>query len=203
MMNVSSIAETHDTRSEILGGGRIKGGIMAAHLDWATKDHDPQELAQFWAALPAHVADTLHAIILPVNWYEFADLIAVERAIVNVFGAGDLSILRSVGGQSARLNLNGVYKAYRRESIHQFLANYARLHRQFLDFGNTAYIETGPRSGEMVHSDYTSYSPLFCESAFGFYAESLRIHRAQSVDVQETTCRCQGDETCTYVLRWS
>ena len=175
---------------------------MAAHVGWATGGRAPGDIMRFWNALPFHLQESLGGMILTVNWYEFAHLIAVDRAIVTVYGGGDAGILREVGAYSARLNLTGVYKVYRRSSIHDFLENGARFHPKFQDFGEATYIKTEPFSGKMVHSGYTSYSPLFCESALGFYRESLQLHDAQDVAVDETSCQCRGDKSCTFSLRW-
>lgn len=177
--------------------------MMAAHVAWATKDRAAGDIVRFWSALPLALAEMLQGMVLPVSWYEFSDLIAVDRAIVKVFGGGDVAVLRLVGAYSARLSLTGVYKAYRRDSIHDFLINGARLHPRFQDFGDALYVKHAPMSGEMVHSNYQSYSPLFCESALGFYKESLEIHGAHNVDVRETSCQCRGTRSCTFVLNWT
>ncbi len=199
---MSAVAELPDTLREVLAGGKVKGGMMAAHLGFATGGRTPEQVARFRNALPVSVRESLRGLILPVNWYQFAHLIEIDRAIVRVHGGGNPSILREVGAHSAQLNLNGVYKVFRRESIHDFLEAGARLHPKFQDFGAAAYVRTSRSSGEMVHSGYCSFSPLFCESAFGYYKESLLLHGAKTVAVEEVSCQCRGDAACTFVLRW-
>ena len=175
---------------------------MAAHIDWATKARLPEEADRFWAALPFHLRKPLSGVLLPVSWFSFADLMEVDRTIVKVYGGGDSAVLQEVGAYSARSNLTGVYKAFRANSIHEFFYNGASLHSKFQDFGEASYVMTSPVSGEMVHSGYCSYSPLFCESALGYYRESLKLHRAVSVQVDETTCQCRGMRSCTFAFRW-
>ena len=199
---MSATAQLINTPREVLAGGRIKGGMMAAHLAWATNGRSESEVARFWSLVPNDVRELLGGMILPVNWYEFADLIAVDRAIVRVYGGGDDSVLREVGAHSARLNLNGVYKVYRRDSIHEFLETGARLHSKFQDFGDAAYVKSGPSAGAMVHRGYPSYSPLYCQSALGYYRESIKLHGAQNIVVDETSCQCLGAESCAFALRW-
>jgi predicted hydrocarbon binding protein len=188
---------------ELLAGGKIKGGMMSAHIGWATGGRAAADVSRFWNALPLNLQQSLGGMILTVNWYEFAHLIAVDRAILKVYGGGDTGVLREVGAYSARLNLNGVYRVYRRSSIHDFLENGARFHPKFQDFGEAAYVKTAPFSGQMIHSRYSSYSPLFCESALGFYRESLQLHGAHRVAVDETSCQCRGAKSCTFTLGWS
>jgi hypothetical protein len=180
----------------------IKGTMMAAHVKWATTDRAAPDLLRFWNALPPEVAKPLKSMILPVTFYEFAHLIAVDHAIVKAYAGGDIRVLRDVGAYSARVNLTGVYKVYRRDSIHAFLEGSARMHLKFQDFGVAAYARTGPTSGDMLLSEYCSYSPLFCESAIGFYREALAIHGGQSVHVNETSCQCFGEPRCTFAISW-
>lgn len=196
------IAQLLGTSREMLAGGMVKGGMMAAHVGWAARSRAPQDVFRFWNAVPESLREPLQGMILPVNWYEFADLIEVDRAIVRVYGNGDPTVLRQVGAHSARINLTGVYKVFRAESIHNFLENGARLHPKFQDFGQAVYEKLDANSGQMVHSDYCSYSPLFCESALGFYRESLELHGARSVQVDETSCQCRGSRSCTFALSW-
>jgi hypothetical protein len=190
------------TIREVLAGGMIKGAMMAAHLEWAISRRSAADITRFWNAVPADVAKRLKGIILPVNWYEFSDLIAIDRAIMNAYSGGDIRVLRDVGAYSARINLTGVYRVFKRDSIHDFLDSGARLHSKFQDFGVAKYMKTSPTSGDVILSAYRSYSPLFCESAVGFYRESLTIHGAKSVNVDERACQCIGGESCTFSIQW-
>jgi len=199
---MNATAQLLDSPRELLDGGRIKAGMMAAHIGWATTARPPVDVTRFWTALPSNLEKSLSGMILPVSWFPFADLIVVDRVIVKVYGGGDPAVLREVGAFSARSNLTGVYKVFKGNSIHEFFDNGARLHSKFQDFGDAAYLMTSRLSGEMVHSGYCSYSPLFCESALGYYRESLLLHGARSVEVDETTCQCRGMRSCTFSLRW-
>lgn len=198
----NSAAQPRRSTRELLAGGRVKGGIVAAHIGLATSGRKPEDVERFWSALPAPLREKLQGLLLPVKWYDFADLIAVDRAIAEVYGQSNPAILREVGAHSARLNFGGVYKVYRRESIHEFLETGARFHSQMMDFGEAAYVKTGTSSAQMIHSDYSSYSPLFCESGLGFYLEAVRLHGARDVQGNETFCQCRGDKSCTFDLRW-
>ncbi len=189
-------------RREVLDGGHIKGSMMSAHLRWVKEQRSPVEQEQFWNALPRDVHQRLSGMILPVNWYDFADLIAVDRVIVDRFGLGSPTLLREVGAYSARLNLSGVYKKFTRSSVHAFLENGARLHGNFQDFGSVQYVKTGITSGNMIHTLYSSYSPLYCESAIGYYLQAVTMHDVQDVVAVETRCQCRGDQSCTFVIRW-
>lgn len=174
---------------------------MAAHIRWVS-DNRPNELTRFWNALEPVTREKLRGVILPINWYDFADLIAVDRAIANVFGGGETSVLRDLGAWSARFNLKGVYKNFTRTSVHGFLAEGARIHATYMDFGQAIYTQTSATAGRMIHTGYTSFSPLYCESAIGYYREAVAMHGVSGASIIESTCQCCGDDSCTFVIRW-
>ncbi|HVS31442.1 MAG TPA: hypothetical protein VMS98_08295 [Thermoanaerobaculia bacterium] len=189
-------------RREVLAAGRVKGSMMAAHIRWVLDKRTPDEIKRFWSMLPAEVDPSVRGMILPIQWYNMSDLMAVDRTIVNLFGRGRPDILREIGAHSAETNLRGVYKVFTRASVHDFLRNAAGLHRNFQDFGTVAFEQTGARSAKMIHSGYTCYSPLFCESALGYYSAAVALHGVDDPSVVETFCQCRGEETCTFVIRW-
>lgn len=176
--------------------------MMAAHLRWVKEQRTPGEQAQFWGTLPRDVHERVSGMVLPVQWYSFADLMAVDRVIVNLFGSGVSTLLRDVGAYSARINLNGVYKKFTRSTVHEFLENGARLHSNFQDFGEVGYLKSSTISARMIHTKYSSYSPLFCESAIGYYVEAVTLHGVADTVAVETSCVCCGDESCTFLIRW-
>jgi hypothetical protein len=189
-------------RREVLSGGRVKGSMMSAHIRWVLDNRSPLEIARFWKTLSLEIDPTELRMILPINWYEMSDLMAVDRTIVNLFGSGRPQILREVGAYSAQTNLKGVYKTFTRGTVHEFLQNAAKLHRNFQDFGTVEYEQTGPTSVKMIHSGYQCFSPLFCESAVGFYSAAVALHGVLAPTVLETSCQCRGEESCTFVIRW-
>lgn len=176
--------------------------MMSAHIRWVLDKRSPVEIAKFWKTLSLDIDPTALGMILPINWYEMSELMAVDRAIVNLFGSGRPHILREVGAYSAQTNLKGVYKTFTRSSVHEFLESAAKLHRNFQDFGTVEYEQTGPASARMIHSDYQCFSPLFCESALGFYSGSVALHGVVAPTVLETSCQCRGEKACTFVIRW-
>lgn len=187
------------TLSEKFDGGRIKGGMVRAHIDWIRKTHGEEGLRRVLALLPA---DTLHEVTttLPTSWISFASLIALDKAISQTFGR---EAVRELGRFSAEQNLAGAYRIYKRDDIHEFFQRSAALHSQFQDFGSVAYEQTGPHTGRMTHTNYRSYSPDFCASAIGYYQEAIRVHGGKSPAVAETSCQCAGDEACVFEMRWT
>src|SRR5512140_1416272 len=94
-----------------LGTGRVKGTILSAHVQWVKENRSADEYIRFWDQLTREARTTI-GMVLPVKWYEFGHLMAIDHAILSLFGGGSTSILRELGRHSARVNLGGAYKAY-------------------------------------------------------------------------------------------
>lgn len=187
---------------EKLSGGRIKGGMLKAHLEWVRQYHGDEGVKRVINELPPQLHSSV-AQILPTAWIPFETIILVDKAIERIFSRRSESFLKELGMFSAHLNLSTTYRLYRSDSIHDFFRRSALLHSQFQDFGTALYEKTGETAGTMTHRDYTCFSPLYCASALGYYEQAVVEHGARSAHVAETTCQCRGDATCTFELQWS
>ena len=177
--------------SEVLAGGRVHSGIAWAHLRWVRDYHGDQAVKELVAPVPQE------------GWISFESLIALDRAIERKFGRGRRGFLRELGRYSAHLNLSDPRDGFRGEAIHDFFYRAALLHARFQDFGTAAYEELDPTSGRMVHAAYPCFSPLYCASAIGYYEQALIIQHAIPTRVEETSCQCNGETTCTFEMRWA
>ncbi len=184
---------------EVLTGGRVKGGMIRAHLDWLHRTHSDEAAYRLVHSLPQQLSTEILSA-LPSSWCSFESVIALDRAIAQHYGN---NVLKDLGRFSARINLDTTYRLFKREDIHEFFRRSAALHAQFQDFGTVEYERTGDFGGRMIHRHYTCFSPAYCASAIGYYEETLRIHRGRNVIVSESQCQCAGDESCTFVMRWS
>jgi predicted hydrocarbon binding protein len=187
--------------AERFAGGRVKGSMLRAHVDWVRDHRSREETIEFFESIPGPIRQQL-GTILPTTWHPFETLIAVDRIILERFGDGHLKLAEELGCYSARLTLSSVYRSFRRDDVHDFFVHSALLHQQYQDFGTAAYYRLDSTAGRMAHRDYTSYSPLYCASAVGFYREAVRLHGGTHIEVVESECQCDGEENCTFELSW-
>lgn len=196
---ISSKPEVSD---EQLTGGRVKGGMLKAHLEWVLQNHGSAGMTQLRQELGVDTAGQI-SHVLPTSWIMFETLVAVDRAIEKLFSRGNPSFLKELGAFSARINLSTTYRLYRSDDIHEFFRRSALLHLQFQDFGEAEYEKLTEKSGAMTHRDYACYSPVYCRSALGYYEQAVAEHGASASRAVETSCRCRGDAHCRFELRWS
>ncbi len=182
-------------------GGRVKGSMVRAHLQFVRDRLGEPVLAQTLKALPAAVAAEIQGS-LASTWCAFESLIMFDRAIADVAGRDEREMMRELGRHSAQINLSTVYRAFHRDDLHDFFRNSATLHRQFQDFGDCAYERLGDQQCRITIRNSTCFSPAYCASEAGYLEQVIATHGGKSASVTESTCQCAGDDRCTFELRW-
>lgn len=185
---------------EKLDGGRIKGSMIRSRFDWLRDSHPDVDRKAIVELLPEPTKTKLTRGILASDWYDFADLIAVDRAFATRFGGEHPDILKDFGRYSAKANVTAVVNAM---TIHEFFRNSVKLHDRFQDFGEAAYEQTGEKGGKMIFQKYPCYSSVYCDSAFGFYEQCIAMFGGKNVTVTEVSCLCRGDNSCIFAMSWS
>ncbi len=188
-------------RSEVLAGGHVKGSMVRAHLQFVGDRFGAAAVEQTLAALPSAMTAELHNV-LSASWCAFETLIALDRAIVKVSGQDERKLLRELGAYSASVNLSTVYRAFRREDIHDFFRNSATLHRQFQDFGTCTYDQLGPTQARIRIREAACFSPTYCASETGYLEQVITLHGGSAPQISESTCRCANEELCTFEAQW-
>jgi predicted hydrocarbon binding protein len=189
-------------RSESLAGGRVKGVMVRAHLQFVRDRLGEAALASTMKALPPAAAAEVQGILASV-WCSFESLIALDRTIARVAGRDERELMHDLGRHSAEVNLSTVYSAFHRNDIHDFFRNSARLHRQFQDFGDCKYEPLDKTQGRISVSNAVCYSPVYCESEAGYLEQVIATHNGTAASVTESACQCAGDDRCTFELRWA
>jgi predicted hydrocarbon binding protein len=192
---------TSHARREALAGGHVKGSMVRAHLKFVRDRYGDAAVASTVAALPPQVAAEVDGA-LASSWCTFEGLVSLDRAIARVCQREEHSLMRELGHYSAQINLSTVYRAFRRDDIHEFFRRGAALHRQFQDFGTTEYEQVTATRGRIRVRDATCYSPVYCGSEVGYLEEVIAIHGGKDVTIMESTCQCASDEICTFELHW-
>jgi predicted hydrocarbon binding protein len=189
------------TLRESLSPGHVKGSMIRAHVQWAREQFGDERLSQLLASLPEAIASEVNAA-LASTWCSFESVVRLDREIARTARRDENTVMRELGRHSAELNLSTVYRAFRRDDIHEFFRRSTTLHRQFQDFCDSEYVQTAPTRGEVRLRAATCFSPIYCASAAGYYEQVIRLHGGGDPIVTETTCRCAGDDVCTYVMAW-
>jgi predicted hydrocarbon binding protein len=192
---------TSNARRESLAGGHVKGSMVRAHLKFVRDRFGDPVAASTVAALPPAVAAEIDGA-LASSWCTFESLVSLDRAIARACGREENALMRELGRYSAQINLSTVYRAFRRDDIHDFFRRGAALHRQFQDFGTTEYEQVSATRGRIRVRDASCYSPAYCASESGYLEEVIAIHGGKDATIVESTCQCANDAICTFELQW-
>lgn len=98
-------------RHESLAGGRVKGAMVRAHLQFIREQLGEPALALTLKALPLAVAAEVQGI-LASTWCTFESLVVLDRTIARVAGRDERELMRELGRYSARINLSTIYRAF-------------------------------------------------------------------------------------------
>lgn len=188
-------------RREALAGGRVKGAMVKAHLQFVRDRLGEAALARTQAALPAAVAAEVDGILVS-TWCKFESLVVLDRTIASVAGRDANELMHELGRYSAQINLSTLYRAFDRADLHEFFRKSATLHRQFQDFGTCSYEQLGPTSGRISIRDAACFSPTYCSSEAGYLEQVIAAHGGTATSVTESACQCASDDHCTFELRW-
>jgi len=190
-------------KEERLGAAAaVKGTMLEAHLEWAGGKL-AGSLEKLVPMLSPESAALVKGRVLPIQWIPLRCVVEIDRAIATAVGRPPNAVFHELGRHSAQLNLNGVYKSYASEDAHAFFEKQALLHSRFCNFGKPAYEQTGPRSGRITIGESAEYSPVFCQSAQGYYEAALEVMKVPGpVHVSETACVCSGHAACVFEMSW-
>jgi predicted hydrocarbon binding protein len=190
-----------NVRRETLAGGRVKGSMVRAHLQFVRDRLGEPALDLTLKALPPAVVNEVQGI-LTSTWCAFESLIVLDRTIARVAGRDEHELARDLGRYSAQINLSTVYRAFHRDDIHEFFRNSAILHKQFQDFGDCVYEQIAETQGRISIRNAVCYSPAYCASETGYLEQVIATHGGTRAIVSESACRCASDDRCTFELRW-
>ena len=190
-----------NVRRESLAGGKVKGAMVRAHLQFVRDRLGEAAMTRTLEAIPASVAAEVQGV-LTGTWCAFESLVLLDRAIARAAGRDERELMRELGRYSAQINLSTIYRAFHRDDIHEFFRHSATLHRQFQDFGTCEYEHIGEGHGRISVRDAVCFSPAYCSSEVGYLEQVIATHGGTAATVTETSCQCTNDDRCTFELRW-
>lgn len=189
------------------GGTRVtphcKGVAVLARLKWVQQVHGDAGFTRFLAALPPSTRDAVDARILPHGWVSFQVFIDVLVTLDGLFGQGDLSLCRELGGWAAAENLPRVFKIFFRFGSPTFIFDRAaKLWSSHYDSGTLVVVDREETAARLVISDFAAPHRAHCLSVLGWAAKSIELSGSEVTYAEEEKCRTRGDEACEMVVRW-
>jgi predicted hydrocarbon binding protein len=144
------------------------------------------------------------ASVVPIGWYSLALYAQLIRAVDEVHGYGDLSVLVQLGRYEAEKDLTTIHRMLLR------LVNPATVveksmdyWRRFHDTGTWNIRRVSPTEVEGLLEGWGVVDHALCRELGGYLARLLELVGARSVVVEHPRCRANGDADCFFSARWA
>ncbi len=176
-----------------------KGASLVGAVKWLRRDR-----AAGLRALPARLHHYLEKRIQLSAWYPEEDLLELIRAVARTLPASGGDLYEQMGRFSAREQLSGVY--------HHLLegGDQCSLPRRGLvlwqsqhDSGRLGMTIEAPGSARVEVVDYALPSREMCGVLRGYTAEMFAMADLKGLAVEESACRLDGADRCSWRVRWT
>lgn len=161
--------------------------------------------AEARAALPSHLPPQFRAFdpggVDASGWVPFALVVAVDRGIARLAAPAPVhETFFALGRRSAeRQFAAGLPPA---PSVQHHFWDGKLHHSEFGDFGTCTYVPLEQRALRMEYREYPVMSRSFCLSGQGFLERSLELLGGRDPIVEEASCQCYGDPSCSFRVSW-
>src|ERR1700691_4435386 len=93
----------------------VRASLVLGRMDWVRKNHGEAGAARVLGTLAAKSPEYARAIegaVIPQLWVSFAAPIALIETIDQVFGRGDLGLVKPLAAHAARINMPLLYRIF-------------------------------------------------------------------------------------------
>lgn len=180
----------------------VKGSALATRILWVELNHGQAGLNRLAGYSPA-MRDLVGGRIDKARWYGFEPFIELNVAIDQLFGRGDLSLIKPLGRYGADANLTTIYRLFfKLGSVNWILGRAVRLWSAHYDTGYLEVMTRGIRSATLRIRGFATPHPVHGLAVAGWAERSIELSGGKKVTLEETKCRNKGDEYCQMDARW-
>ncbi|MGC4116656.1 MAG: hypothetical protein QM765_19215 [Myxococcales bacterium] len=181
---------------------RIKGVSFIHMNDFLRQEFEEAGHAKVVAALKPDVAKTL-ASAFGHEWYPFAHMVDVERAVAQAHFGGDATQIERFGFYDGTRQVGTIYRFLLRLLEPAFLLKQGnKIWRSYMNCGDLATESTGPRSCLVRLSGYDPLDRTHCFENVGAFKASLMVCGSKTPKVEHVECRLEGKPACVYHASW-
>lgn len=182
---------------------KVKGSALVARLNYYRDHCTPEQQAQIKELLPADAASLLQLGAFTSQWYPLQHLIDLSRAIDQVKGSGDGTLILELGRKSAHEAVRGIYRIFFKFGSPEFvIQRAAQVWSRYYDSGQLQVDLLGPGHAQVTLNDFDTPAHEHCLSVSGWIRGMLEASGAKNVATAVSQCRKQGARVCGFEARW-
>jgi hypothetical protein len=181
---------------------KVKGGGMLNARDFARLFHGEGAWDRVLAALTPAQRETIAGVI-SVGWYEIRLSDAVNRAMVDVLGGGDMDVIRALGRYSAEQDLTRVHRLFLRLANPAYvIERLTEFWARFQDSGKWTVVRETPTRARATLEGWGAEEVASCERLGAYTQRLFELVGAKDVRLEHPRCRMRGDEACVFLGEW-
>jgi uncharacterized protein (TIGR02265 family) len=180
----------------------VRGPLFLARFEYVRREHGPAMVSAVMQALDEPDRSALRGLDRR-QWYPFATLVRLDRAIARLIAPGDDAVYERLGAASGRERTEWLGADARLHSVHGFLSRLAEQHPRLHSFGEATYRRQGFTTGELSFSWGPGIDATFCRATLGYLRGAVQFLTGTRVTVEERACQSRADPACRYSISWS
>ena len=183
----------------------VKGSAISSRCLWVRLHHGDEGVKEVARRVGAATRAALDCgAVDKAAWYPFDVFVDLNEAIDQVFGAGDLALVRTLGRFGAEANLRTILRLfYMVGTVKWVLDRAARLWDLHYDSGKLLIVRKPGNEVEMRIVRFATPHRAHCLSVAGWAERSVELSGGKDVKMIETACRARGDDDCSFDVSWS
>ena len=186
------------------GVSNVKGSALVSRLLWVSLNHGEAGIERLADASSAILRAVVRQGAARATWYQFELFVELNEKIDQLFGKGDLALVKELGRYGADANLTTIYRLfYKVGTVQWILSRASRLWGMHYDAGRMIVRAGGGREVELEIMDYDTPHRVHCTSVEGWIERSVELSGGDEVALDELDCRARGDARCRMRVRWS
>ena len=136
------------------------------------------------------------------QWYPAELYDRLAQAICRVAANGDESVYERMGVESADLQLNNIYAAFKRDDLVKMFRNMVPMHSHLNDPADMQ-VDSSQDSECTITVRQPKSTEIGCRISRAFYRRVAEIAGGDTVHVHERTCTARGNDACRFVIGWA
>jgi predicted hydrocarbon binding protein len=185
------------------GGAGVAPSTIQVRAEFVKSEFGEQGVRRLHEAVSPPLRALLQAGDPRLDYVDFALFVEMNVAVDNLFGNGDLTLVKRMGHFAASHSA-GVWTSMfaRGMDIPTFVGIAAGVWHKHYDSGSLVTRELDPRTVELEIKNFAVPHRAHCVSVIGWLEGIFELDPRSKVAVEELACRAAGNPRCALAIRW-
>ncbi len=186
---------------------QVKGLALISCKNFVEKRFNQPDIEKFIKALDQETV-LIYNNIVPNKFYPITTFIKINKAIVDIFNNGNISILKKLGRFCADEAVRGIYRVFFKFGTPQFIIRQAaNVFSKYYDKGklNILYTKNNVAAAELIgfnNIEDISLIKYVCTTIEGWIERSVEICSGKTTNTEHSKCTSKNEGSCIFTCKW-